>query len=85
MLNLYFLFIFCYNIYRKIKKELTYMEKLFYINEKSENNAFTQKREIKLMLEEGWTIKSITPFAQHVASPNSPRDGAYGAYIVLEN
>ena len=60
------------------------MEKLFYINEK-ENNAFTKKREIELMLEEGWTIKSITPFAQHVSSPNASLSGTFGAYIVLEN
>ena len=60
------------------------MEKLFYINEK-ENNVFTKKREIELMLEEGWTVKSITPFAQYVSSPNTSLSGAFGAYIVLEN
>ena len=37
------------------------------------------------MLEEGWTIKSIAPFTQHVSSPNSQSSGAFGAYIVLEN
>ena len=61
------------------------MEKLFYINEKLENNAFTKKREIELMLEEGWTIKSITPFTQHISASNILSLGAYGAYIVLEN
>ena len=61
------------------------MEKLFYINEKSEYNTCAEKREIKLMLEEGWTIKSITPFAQYVSSPNTQLSGAFGAYIVLEN
>lgn len=61
------------------------MEKLFYINEKSEYNACAEKREIKLMLEEGWTIKSIIPFAQYVSSPNTKSSGAFGAYIVLES
>lgn len=61
------------------------MEKLFCINEKSEYNACTQRREIKLMLEEGWTIKSIIPFAQHVSAPNTQLSGAFGAYIVLED
>ena len=44
-----------------------------------------KKREIELMLEEGWTIKSITPFAQYVSASNIPSFGAFGAYIVLEN
>lgn len=58
------------------------MEKLFYINEKSEYNAYNKSKEIDLLLQEGWTIKSITPFAQHVSSPNTTSSGAY---IVLEN
>ena len=60
------------------------MEKLFYIEERT-YDAFTQKRKIDLLLDEGWTIKSITPFAQHVSSPNTSLSGTVGAYIVLEN
>ena len=61
------------------------MEKLFYMNEKSEWTACDQRREINLLLDEGWTIKSITPFAQHVSAPNTQLSGAFGAYIVLED
>lgn len=61
------------------------MEKLFYINEKMYNDAYDKRKEIDLLLNEGWTIKSITPFAQHTGSSNSQFYGSFGAYIVLEN
>ena len=60
------------------------MEKLFYIEEKT-YEAYNKKKEIDVLLDEGWTIKSITPFAQHVSSPNASLSGTFGAYIVLEN
>ena len=57
------------------------MEKLFYIEEKT-CEAYNKKKEIDLLLDEGWTIKSITPFAQYAGSSNT---SLFGAYIVLEN